>query len=149
MEKQKVVLTSASSLIFLGCAVVVLAVDQLSKWVATQLDVPIVLNTGLSGGVAADAFLPVITSLISIVFLVVVVRAVWAQITHPRLVLGMVTGAGLSNIVDRFMYGGVKDWLPVPVLGWRNNVADWVIVLGLGWVAIELLRRYHRSRQHG
>lgn len=39
--------------------------------------------------------------------------------------------AGLSNIVDRFIWGGVWDWIRYPVLNVVGNWADVLISLGL------------------
>lgn len=40
---------------------------------------------------------------------------------------------GLANLVDRFLFGHVRDYWRVPVLGVFNNINDWVIFLGAMW----------------
>lgn len=46
----------------------------------------------------------------------------------------------MSNLLDRLVYGGVRDWLTVPVLGLKNNLADWAIVGAIVWYGIMLKR---------
>lgn len=43
---------------------------------------------------------------------------------------GLVIGGGLSNVSDRLLWGGVRDWIPVPGLNVTNNLADYALVIG-------------------
>lgn len=46
----------------------------------------------------------------------------------PSFAIALLVGASVSNIVDRIVFGGVRDIWYVPVLGIYNNLADWIIV---------------------
>jgi len=52
---------------------------------------------------------------------------------------GIFFGAGISNIVDRLFFGGVRDWLLIPVVGWRNNVADYLLFVVVGIIVTKEL----------
>lgn len=51
----------------------------------------------------------------------------------------VVLGGGVSNFVDRLVYGGVRDWLRV---GWLPafNLADLAITLGVIWLGLSFLQ---------
>lgn len=49
--------------------------------------------------------------------------------------------ASLSNIWDRVVFGGVRDFLTVPILGVKNNVADWCIVLSLFVIFLQMKKQ--------
>jgi len=123
---------SKSQLPFFHClivAVAVVIVDQLSKYEATQYGL-ISLNTGISFGLLAH-HTQLISSSILIAFAVLGMLAIkhYTKL-HPRLI-GLFIGGALSNIIDRFLYGGVRDWLPVPVVQIKNNLADWAIFVAV------------------
>lgn len=40
-------------------------------------------------------------------------------------------GGALSNLIDRLLLGGVVDWWSWPWFGFKNNLADLSLVLGL------------------
>ena len=62
-------------------------------------------------------------------------RAVWAE--------ALVIGGALSNIVDRFMYAGVIDFIALSYRGWTwpvFNIADAFIVIGIGCLTLQIIR---------
>ncbi len=120
-----------------GGIVGVILVDQLSKIWATSLGWSS-LNSGIAFGVAPELGL-----VVSGLGLFLVGWWLWRNVNQETLysavILGMVLGGGISNLLDRVRLGGVQDWLVVPVVGMRNNVADYAIVLGLiVWVGMRL-----------
>lgn len=52
---------------------------------------------------------------------------------HSEYAVGliMLLGAGVSNQLDRVMWGGVQDWILIPGLNLKNNLADWIIAVSL------------------
>jgi lipoprotein signal peptidase len=54
-----------------------------------------------------------------------------------RLAHALFFAGAFSNLIDRLVYGGVRDIWTVPLLGLRNNPADWLIVgsilVGAAW----------------
>ena len=67
----------------------------------------------------------------------------WFVLNKYPIVRGLFLGGAMSNIMDRLVIGGVRDWLPVPVLGLRNNLADWAIV---GALIIFLIGEVRKDR---
>ncbi|MBU0978365.1 MAG: signal peptidase II [Patescibacteria group bacterium] len=69
----------------------------------------------------------------------------WILLTHftkKYVYVGLFLGGGLSNLIDRIIWGGVRDWLSVPLMGMQNNLADWAIAIGLGGLLFDVwLRR--------
>lgn len=51
----------------------------------------------------------------------------------------MIIAGGFSNMLDRWFYGGIYDWLNMPIIGGYNNLADWYIVIGIGWSVVILV----------
>ena len=134
MEKEKTSFVRLRAWL-LSVAVVgaVLVVDQSFKWLAFQHEWfvnDLTLNRGLALGLGASV--PLLVSLLLIIAVVAIVSW-WQSLVHRHpVVIGLVVGGAVSNIVDRLVLGGVRDWLPVPVLQLHNNLADWAIVIGLG-----------------
>jgi lipoprotein signal peptidase len=106
---------------FLGTGVFL--IDQFSKFLfANQVEI----NRGISFGIELPTWLVLFLSVIVLGFISFVLK-------KRPLLMSVVMGAGISNFFDRIQYGGVRDWLQLPLFGIRNNIADWIIVLGLGW----------------
>lgn len=144
--------------------VVVLGVDQGSKWasrsaVASIEESIVTYNGGISFGWQPFGSLSwgdnaLVLAIISLLLMVVIwCRDFWFK--HPIL-LGSFIGGAISNLVDRVIWGGVQDWIPVGRLwGWtklpgttlQNNVADWVIVLVLLRLFLELVVKSRHSVQ--
>lgn len=116
--------------------VLALLVDQGVKWLA-QVQGLMVLNMGVSFG-----WLPVKswTLIVTIVWSLLLLRLGRSFFLISPGAAGLFFGASLSNILDRWLWGGVRDFLPVPILGVTNNIADWVIVLSLVFLALKSLR---------
>ena len=57
--------------------------------------------------------------------------------------LGLIMGGAVGNLIDRLAYGEVIDFLDVHLWGgdtWPTfNIADSVVVLGVGIMLLELL----------
>jgi len=109
----------------------VLALDQATK-VLSQSSV--VLNTGVSFSWQSGAG-ETLTFLLTAGFLVLVAFASWQLLQpQPKTVAvgyGLLLGGGFSNLLDRWIFGGVRDIWPVPFLSLTNNLADWAIFLAV------------------
>lgn len=114
-------------------ALAVLFLDQLSKHMVITKQSLVILNTGISFGLAADS--PLI-SLISIGILLILL---WWWVQQPSVSLALIWAGGLSNLLDRWQWQGVIDWLPIPFTSLHNNFADIAIFVGLGWWAYTTL----------
>ncbi len=115
----------------IGC----LGADQVSKLWAGGAGL-VIINRGVSWGWGEQfSGLMLLCLLIGLVcFLYWFLYSLWLK--YP-LESGIFFGAGLSNILDRILTGGVKDWWTVPGLEVKNNFADLAIV---GIVSIIIVR---------
>lgn len=114
-------------------AVWVVVMDQLSKYVAQSVGL-ILINSGTSFGIGENwpAWLCLRLHGLVLAGLALAMtradRVKWAW-------LAIILAAGFSNWLDRWRFGGVRDWLWLPVWGGYNNLADWLVVIGcLGWL---------------
>jgi lipoprotein signal peptidase len=101
--------------------------DQISKQLSSQ----VVLNTGVSFGLFSG---PLLTLLLIGIFIAIAFSYGKTFVQISPIATGFFSGGAFSNILDRVIYGGVRDFLPVPLLGIRNNLADWCIILSLLWI---------------
>lgn len=99
------------------------------------------LNTGVS--FSLFQFSPIVLVAIQLVLLVC---AAWMM--HHDVSAGFILGGGISNMLDRVFYGGVRDWMILPILGLQNNLADWAIVGGLVCFVIVQYRDDSPSTSH-
>jgi signal peptidase II len=134
-----------------GVMGLVIALDQLSKlWALKHLVLgwPEKLFSGFNftlaynRGVAFSAFydtgrqspwfLILMTSLLSVMVLLMLIRTPKAQF-QQRMALSMVLAGALSNLVDRIHYGAVVDFIDVYIGQYHwpvFNIADSAICLG-------------------
>lgn len=155
-------------MVLLGISLIVVALDQLSKFVVTKtyamgqadvlipgwLNLALIHNPG-----AAFGFMSEMDDLIRIPFFVAVTiaagfmvyayhRLIPPEKKFARVSLGLVWGGALGNFVDRILYGKVIDflqfgfWTEFPIF----NVADSCISVGLTLLVGEYLldRILHR-----
>lgn len=144
-------------------ALLVLVFDQISKWwildrvlpclsgppgpwclaqtppveVTGFFNLVMVWNRGVSFGLFANeaAFMPYV--LIAVALAITAVLVVWLGRTDrafPAVCIGLVIGGAIGNVIDRFRFGAVADFLDFHVAGWHwpaFNVADSCIVVGV------------------
>lgn len=64
--------------------------------------------------------------------------------------LGAVIGGALGNVIDRFRFGAVVDFLDFHAFGWHYpafNVADSAVVLGIAYIILDGLFWEPRRKQ--
>lgn len=118
-------------------AVKFLSSEQLNRGVAFSLgrDYP---SRWLTAGLAAFALLAWLIS--------------WPRVkTDPvlRLCHALFFAGAFSNLLDRILFGGVRDIWSVPLLGIRNNLADWLIVTAAAGGALWQISRSWRETPSG
>lgn len=109
--------------VFIFCAV--FALDQVSKnWASWWLDVSLnsAASFGLLSGVTDNLMWVVLLSFCAVILFLG--RKVWLRYPFAA---AMWWGGVVSNLWDRWLFGGVRDWLLVPVLNLTNNLADYLI----------------------
>jgi len=148
----------------LGIGALVLLLDQITKLIVLARLVPgqsipivkdlvaltLVFNPGLAFGFLS--FLPpgygwivVLLSMAALVVLVALSLKLLPTAGWPVTVaLGMIFGGAAGNLIDRYRFSAVVDFID---LSWRGyhwpafNVADSGITVGVGVLALYLLRR--------
>lgn len=127
---------------WLVVTLVVVGVDQASKAVATRSHWPIVVNHGVSfgwraglwGRPAAGWWLAGVVVLLGVVGLMG-----WGYWRRAPVVTGLFLGGAVANLIDRLIWGGVRDWLPIPFTGLLNNLADWAIAAAVVMLCARLM----------
>lgn len=129
MEKQK---AFKKIILLLLTATVMILTDQLSKWWAVQFSYSQLNYGGVFGIGQGWGWLMVISFLLLCITIYVVTRK---NIVGMELIAwGVIIGAGFSNLIDRFLWGGVWDWIVYPVVNVVGNVAD--VYLGIGFILL-------------
>lgn len=128
-----------------------IVVDQVSKAALVVLRPSwVTLNRGVAFSVPAPIWVVVLSALVLVVLATVEWRN-WQPAT--RLVrawaVGLLLGGALSNLLDRALFGGVRDFIDVRV--WPVfNLADTALTIGvlaLLWYAVRSSHTFHASRQ--
>jgi signal peptidase II len=149
---------------YLALSASVILLDLWTKWlVVKRIDlheaIPVipdffqivhVRNTGAAFGIGANASSKIVPLLLNVgaiaVFCVVVVYAFRSAIGDRLLQTGLhlILGGAIGNLVDRFRFGYVVDFLDVYV---RNhhwpafNVADSAICIGIGLLFLDMRKK--------
>jgi lipoprotein signal peptidase len=84
-----------------------------------------ILNKGISFGLLPVGYLPY-----GIVLGLLVLATLYVRGKEGLWILPIVCG-GAVNCLDRFLLGGVRDYWYIPVLNVYNNLADWMIFVGV------------------
>lgn len=142
----------------LTIALVLVALDQLSKWwvVAKLMSPPRVIelapfanlvmvwNTGITFGLFGDALWGR-WAFAGLALVIVAILLSWlsrAVYRGTAIALGLVIGGAIGNVIDRIRWGAVADFLDFHVAGWHwpaFNVADSAIVIGVSLLLLEAL----------
>ena len=146
-------------LTFFLTAVIVVAVDQLSKYLVEAnmimgqsipeegfFRITYTTNTGGVFGIFANqTFLITVTAIIGVVAILIYSRYPQANRVPIRIALGMLLGGAVGNLIDRIRLGAVVDFIDVgawPVF----NLADSAVVVGIIIIIYYLL---FQSRREG
>jgi signal peptidase II len=148
--------------LILSAAVIIL--DIWTKWwVVKRIDlheaIPVipnffqlvhVRNTGAAFGIGANAASKLVPLLLNVgaiaVFAVVVVYALRSAVTDRVLQTGLhlILGGAIGNLLDRFRFGYVVDFLDVYIGShhWPAfNVADSAICIGIGLLFLDMRKK--------
>ena len=138
----------------LAALIVIVAVDQLTKWLVVEqmnlrevkaidfipfLNFRMAWNPGVNFGLlSADTELGrwLLITFTGGVSAVLLAAALWSRRPLHAIGLGIAAGGALGNLIDRFTYGAVADFINMSGLGihnpWSFNVADIAIFAGFG-----------------
>jgi signal peptidase II len=147
---------------YLLLAMAVIGIDRLTKrWALTYcttdcsidalISCKLAFNRGLSWGIF-DSQSPVTFWLVTI-FVILVTVAVAAQgvyrLAHYKNAVPemLIVSGSIANIIDRFWYGGVVDFIVLSYKGWTFpyfNCADAAIVFGVFLLFIRSMREMRK-----
>ncbi|MBT3250076.1 MAG: hypothetical protein HN846_01095 [Candidatus Pacebacteria bacterium] len=120
-----------------------LVLDQISKLIAAAY-LETDLNSGISFGWLSELSSETMTVLL--VFLAIAIayllKKEWRR--HPA-IYGLFWAGVISNLLDRIFFGGVIDWISLPYLEIKNNLADFYLFISL----ILLLIKEFKGRYEG
>jgi signal peptidase II len=153
----------------LVCAVLVLVIDQVTKYlVAANLPLggtwspltgPLPLfqivhayNTGAAFGLFQNMNpVFIVVALVVSTGIIVYARQLRGDQRLLGAALGLVLGGSLGNLIDRLRGGHVLDFFDVGLGTLRNasNAADWSIVLGVFLLAIAMWREERQAKLSG
>lgn len=154
---------SAKTKLVGGWLVFILIADQLTKFIIDRTmplhhSIPVIDNGfsltyirntgaafGLLAGSAAAFRLPflIVFSLVAIGFVVTMLRRLPEQETGLITALAFILGGAVGNLIDRFAYGEVIDFLDFYWSGYHwpaFNVADSFITMGVGITVFYLIK---------
>lgn len=149
---------------YLTLSALVVLVDALTKWmIATRVElheaigvipnlfqIVHVRNSGAAFGIGANASSQMIPLLLNggaiAVFCIVVVYAMRTDVSDRVLQVGLhlILGGAIGNLVDRFRFGYVVDFLDFYVRDhhWPAfNVADSAICIGIGLLFLDMRKK--------
>lgn len=101
----------------------IIFLDQASKFLAPGLGFDIVYNKGIAFGLFPDFVWMIILPLV--LLLTVVLKRHFS----PTYYIPLIVGGGFSNLLDRVLFGAVRDWIAFPLIP-TFNLADLAISLG-------------------
>ncbi|PZP85585.1 MAG: signal peptidase II [Azospirillum brasilense] len=153
--------TRSRALHMAGVALLVIVLDQLSKWyMLSVLDIGhrppmevtsffrlvLVWNNGVSFGMLQHeaSFMPWFLIAVAVVISVVLTRlGLKSALKLERVGYGMVIGGALGNVIDRVRFRAVVDFLHFHLgsFSWPAfNVADAAICLGVGVLLLMMMK---------
>jgi len=145
-------------------SLVIIVLDAVTKWLVSAnislhdaitvipnlFSIVHVRNTGAAFGIGANAESQVVPLLLNsgaiLVFLIVVAYALRTPLTDRTLQIGLhlILGGAIGNLVDRFRFGYVVDFLDLYVRDhhWPAfNVADSAICVGIALLFLDMRRK--------
>lgn len=115
-----------------GLGLFLIFLDQLTKYFFEGQ-----INPGISFGLFES--LPNFLFIVLVLFVSVLLLS--GSFSRPFSIV-FLAGA-LSNLVDRLIFDGVRDWLMIPGFGFSNNLADiWISIGLLGIILVEFRKNY-------
>jgi signal peptidase II len=154
---------SARTGVFAACALAVVALDQLTKRIASEHLFPgqpvpvlgdvvrltLVHNTGAAFGLFPGSRVPfIVISVLAVGVVLYLFRRESYRSAASRVLLGCILGGAVGNLIDRVRLGWVVDFVDIGVCSLRwpvFNVADSAVTLGVILLAWNLARAGHAA----
>jgi signal peptidase II len=150
----------------LSISVIVVALDQLTKWMALKyllgkivavvpfVNFVLVFNRGAAFGFLNDAgnwqnFFFVIVAAIASVVIIYMLTRLESRNTKVGVGLALILGGAIGNVIDRLVHGYVIDFIDVFYGSWHwpaFNIADSAISIGAVLLVLDALGIGMRKR---
>lgn len=85
----------------------------------------------------------------AVMFASIIILLIALHRLHDRFFIApimLIIAGGVSNLVDRIMYGAVID--PISIGNWQGNSADIALFLGIIWVAWGMMKHRNVTLSH-
>lgn len=102
-----------------------IVLDQASKFYFFKQG-NVQLNVGISFGLGESASQPFLLFFLTAFLFLLLILLIWQKAWHWWWILFFAGAA--SNLIDRLIFGGVRDILPIPGTNLNNNLADYLII---------------------
>ena len=120
-----------------------LTLDQFTKLIA-PIYFEIVPNHGISFGWFSQLSTEFVT--IFLLFFTIGVAFMWRKKwRRNQVITGLFWAGVVSNLLDRVFLGGVNDWISLPYVGIKNNLADFYISIAL---ILLFIQEFRASNEH-
>lgn len=143
------------------CSAIVIVADQLTKffifekvsgsilgnflWFESQM------NTGIAFSMFENSALVIIilTFLASLILGVIICVKRYFPSKAEKCLLGVILGGALSNLVDRLLFGGVRDFIYLKFINFSIfNVADIAVTVGaIAFIIVFLIKSTKRAKE--
>lgn len=133
-------------MLILSLAIVVGLLDQLSKALATVYG-EVMLNQGVAFGWGLFSVPQWLLGFLMGLLLIILLFVGRQFFFRYPIFTALLVGGAWSNIVDRWVFGGVRDWLSAP-FGLMNNLADWAVVIGVLGLLFQLSKIKKEAKSH-
>ena len=127
--------------------IILIAIDQLTKLIATQLGWSIFFNDKFAFSLPIPPFAMYIIYTLVLIGMTYYVFQTWKRFnTMQKYAWAFVYAGGISNIVERIVTGHVKDF--IPIANGILNVADFFILTGLLLLLVSTRAERKHPQEH-
>lgn len=150
------------AIIALICAGLIVAVDQISKYLVVEnlktegnsvsvikglLDFTLSYNDGMAFGLGSDAFRWVFVGILVVVCVILIYFMFNPKYSSPLFLTAacLVVGGGIGNAIDRIVNGYVVDFLALSFFPPICNIADYAITIGTALLLIYVIFIYGKQ----
>lgn len=122
---------------------IILALDQASKYFIVHYNFPYILNPGIAFSIPLSNLVAFGLSICVILYLYRFIFKYYAKSNFILASLGLIIGGAIGNMIDRIRLGAVIDFIHVPYFP-SFNVADSSVTIG---ILVLLWSLYHQDKQ--
>lgn len=150
-----------SNIKLLGWSAIIIIIDQFTKMLVKQmmregdhvavigdiLRLTYVKNPGMAFGIQIGGrlFYTIFASIACIIILVYLFR-IKPENFWPRFALASILGGAIGNLIDRFRYSEVVDFIDIKIIRWPIfNFAD--IAVAVGMIILIIVVIFERSKE--